>query len=465
MNATRLTILLLTVLLGTNVYRGASQSITIDEAFTYNAFLAGPLGDLLNQYDANHHVLHSFLCKISIGILGLSEFSFRLPSLLGGLLYFMAAFRLGRLLFGSGWALPLSISLLTLSPGLLDYFSAARGYGMAAAFLMLAILQMAHYDDRPGRLERGALCLAASVASNLSFAFPAVALALVFALSMARENRLADAVDRFLVPGLVTAFTILVLPLTHLRPHHFYAGLPTLRESVESVWGSFLSSDLSRTPAPQGIWFLLPVVTLAAALSRGGPLRKITPAARVLRLSTAALVGSVLLLVTGHYLLGILYPVRRTGLYWIPLLVLTCLALAAHIVNTSRGRRAAVPFAAAGLALAAQFLSQWSVSRYAEWPYDSDTKRVVKRIIEDHKSHPSPEVTVGATWGVEPGVNFYRYRYRLHWMLPVVRELEGVKALDYYVLRGDDRSLVEKRGLETLYANEATLTTLAVPKR
>jgi hypothetical protein len=465
LKASRITILLLAVLLGTNVYRAASQSITIDEAFTYNAFLAGPLGDLVNQFDANHHVLHSFLCKASIAILGLSEFSLRLPSLLGGLLYFMAAFRLGRLLFGTGWALPLSVSLLTLSPGLLDYFSAARGYGLAAAFLMLAIWQMAHYDDSRGRLERAALCLAASVASNMSFAFPAVALALMFALAIARENRLTEVVDRFLVPGLVTAFTILVLPLTHLRPDHFYAGLSSLRDSVESVWTSFLSSDFTRTPARWGIWFLPPVVGLAAAFSSDGSLRKISPADRVLRLATAALGGSVILLVAGHHFLGILYPVRRTGLYWIPLLVLTCLALAARITKTNWGRRAAIPCAVAGVALAAQFLSQWNVSRYAEWPYDSDTRRVVKRIIEDHKAHPAAEVTVGSTWGVEPGLNFYRQRYRLHWMRPVERELEGGKALDYYVLRGDDRRLVEKLGLRTLYANEAGLIMVAVPRR
>ena len=69
-----------------NVYRAATQSVTIDEAFTYNAFLAGPVDDLFTKYDANHHILNSLLAKLSISLLGLSELTLRLPSLLGGLL-------------------------------------------------------------------------------------------------------------------------------------------------------------------------------------------------------------------------------------------------------------------------------------------------------------------------------------------------------------------------------------------
>src|SRR5260370_740369 len=110
----RFTILLLIALFAINVYRAATQSVSIDEAFTYNVFLAGPVEDLLTKYDANHHILNSLLSKISIGALGLSEITLRLPSLLGGLLYLITSFWLCRRLFGQGWALPASLSLLTL---------------------------------------------------------------------------------------------------------------------------------------------------------------------------------------------------------------------------------------------------------------------------------------------------------------------------------------------------------------
>ncbi|HSW50303.1 MAG TPA: hypothetical protein VLH09_09025, partial [Bryobacteraceae bacterium] len=98
----RIAVLLLLVLLTVNVYRAATQSIVHDEAFSWDLFLSGPWPQLLNSYQTSHHVLHTVLCKISIQLLGLSEISMRLPSLLGGLLYLVMVFRISRRIFGEG---------------------------------------------------------------------------------------------------------------------------------------------------------------------------------------------------------------------------------------------------------------------------------------------------------------------------------------------------------------------------
>jgi hypothetical protein len=465
LNWTRFTILLLIALFAMNVYRAATQSVAIDEAFTYNLFLAGPVDDLFTKYDANHHILNSLLSKLSIRLLGLSEFTLRLPSLLGGLLYLITSLWLCRRLFGQGWALLVSFSLLTMSPGMLDYFSAARGYGLALAFLLLAIWQMVNYDAGSGRLERAALCLAASVAANIPFVFAGIPLAAIFALELVHENRRDEAIDRFLVPGLVVAFSIMILPLTRAGPEHFYTGMPNLRSSLESVMEIFLFHDLgglilspiSLALIPLARWMIPVVLVVAiAACARRQPFRERSTADRVLLLATASLAGSIALLIIGNRFFGILYPVRRTGIYWIPLLVLICLTLAA------KAPRAAVPpCVAVGLACVAQFVGQLNVHHYAEWPYDFDTKRVVRLIVQDHARRPGT-VTIGASWNAEASLNFYRRRYRLHWMRPVERSASVPKG-DYYLLQGADRALVEKLGLVKLYENQSAMLVLAVP--
>src|SRR5882724_9416362 len=128
------TMLLLLALFAMNIYRARTQSITIDEAFTYNVFLDGPVGHIFTIYNANHHVLNTFLCKISLWLFGRSELALRIPSLLGGLLFMVTVLRLCRYAFGDGWFCFLSFALLTTNPSVLDYMSAARGYGMALAF-------------------------------------------------------------------------------------------------------------------------------------------------------------------------------------------------------------------------------------------------------------------------------------------------------------------------------------------
>ena len=74
-------IALLTGVAALSVYRAATQSITVDEAHTYLAYVKPPLRTVLSTYEANHHVLHSLLCKAATGILGASDFSLRIPAL------------------------------------------------------------------------------------------------------------------------------------------------------------------------------------------------------------------------------------------------------------------------------------------------------------------------------------------------------------------------------------------------
>ena len=96
-------IVLLAGLFAANIYRAATQSLTIDEAFTYHLYLAKNLRAILTEYDANNHVLYTLLAKLSVGLFGTSEFAIRLPSVLGGLVYFYAVFRVCWFYFADRW--------------------------------------------------------------------------------------------------------------------------------------------------------------------------------------------------------------------------------------------------------------------------------------------------------------------------------------------------------------------------
>src|ERR1700730_16038556 len=72
--------------------RALYPSITIDEAFTYVRFARGAWSNLASPYDANNHVLHTILARLSIQALGLSEFTFRIPSLIAGFFLILGVF-------------------------------------------------------------------------------------------------------------------------------------------------------------------------------------------------------------------------------------------------------------------------------------------------------------------------------------------------------------------------------------
>ncbi len=119
-------------------YRAVHQSITVDEAFTYNRFINGPWRNLVEDYDANNHILHSILVRLSVHLFGLSEFSVRFPSLISGFFLILGSFWV-LLRIRSPWIRWITILTLSLHPLLLDFSVAARGYGMGLAFLVWAV--------------------------------------------------------------------------------------------------------------------------------------------------------------------------------------------------------------------------------------------------------------------------------------------------------------------------------------
>ena len=80
------------------VARAYVQSITIDEADTYNSFV---FRHLYLWWAANNHIVNSTLMYGFTEWLGTSQFTVRLPALLGAALYIAAVYRLCRLLGAS----------------------------------------------------------------------------------------------------------------------------------------------------------------------------------------------------------------------------------------------------------------------------------------------------------------------------------------------------------------------------
>jgi len=463
--ALRLTVLLLLALFSLNVYRAWTQSITIDEAYTYDLYVAGKAEDIFKVYIANNHVLHSILCRISVWLFGLSEFTMRIPSLLGGLFYMVTILRLCRYVFGDGWLSLLSFALLSMSPAVLDYMSAARGYGLALAFFFWAALHMIVYrvDRREASLAKAAIGLALAVASNLTFAFPGAALGMIFTLWLIRESQTRLAVDRFLVPGVVVTFAILVAPLTHAAKDSFHFGAPNLGASVDTVLSIAWAHHGDRGLHVLLRWAKIPLVA-ALALAALMSWRVMKDAAGALLTLTAwTLIGSVALAIAGNRMLQVLYPMWRSGLYWIPLFLLTCLLMIHSLLN-GRYRLVAVPFLAAAVLCLGQFVSQLDVRHYAEWPGDASNRRITQEIRKHHDSNPKSSVRVAAvTWQLEEGLNFYRRMYRLDWMQPVDRS-PADSSFDYFVALPDDAAKLDPLPVRKIYEDTATHAIVAVKR-
>ncbi|MCL6544782.1 MAG: hypothetical protein K6T61_06115 [Bryobacteraceae bacterium] len=490
----RIARLLLAFVFAASFYRAATQSATTDEAFSYNLFLSGSWSRLFGGYDAAHHVLYSILAKISVTVFGLSEFTLRLPALAACLLYLAVAYRLCRRLFPDGPLFLLPLALLTLNPHLMDFFSAARGYGLALALLLLALEQALGYLEAPSpnALRRIALILAFAVSANLTTLVPATALGTLLSLTILLDPRLGDRLpargrfwlltDNFFLPSNLTAFVILILPLIKARPDHFYFGASTARESLHTlVEMSYFHHPLpdrlaAIVPGP-AFWYplwavLFPLAAAAALLAclllvfhaaRRGGFSTLNLPSRALLFAGGTLSLSVVILLAAHRFAGVRLPYTRTGLYFVPLLILTLAAMTAALRHRPPLRFAlGWPLTALGLLSLAQFAAHFQCNHYGEWRFDRSTKRIVEIIRSDYLRWPRPKVRVGSTWVLEPTLNFYRRRYRLAWMSPVERGNPDAD-FDYYVLLTEDHAVAAKRSLRILFADPFAGVLLAEP--
>lgn len=490
---------LLALLFALNIRRALNQSITADEAFTYNHFVGGD--QLIQHYDANNHVLYTLLAKASLAVFGLSEFTLRLPSLLGGLLYLYMVYRLSRYLFGESWLFLLSVASLSLNPFVLDFLSAARGYGLALAFFLWAFYETLRYIEhsrdpsmvQSGKriLHRAAVALALSLAANLTLAFAIAALVLVLLMVLAGDGALSGGraaftrqvspvLRRLCLPALGLALALLAWPLRTVSRDSFYFGANTLRETLQGLMyhSFFHSQDATTQRLPYLLWdiavwfipaFFLFTVVICVVSGRNWVRRRsfylLERQDRLVFLTGGTMLAALLSIVGAHYVFGVRYPLNRTSLFWVPLFTVTCVAAVAALET----RRAAFVFVglpcAAYLAISVvQFARQIDATYYNEWRYDAGTKRIVNLIRARHAGNPGKQVRLGISWIFEPSLNFYRQMYGLDWLQRLDRNGPNGE-FDYYVLSKEDAGFVQRLKLTPIYVDAVSGAILAEPAR
>src|SRR5262249_53494035 len=199
----RLSKIALIVIALCSLVRASQQSVTQAKAGNCDRRIGPHWEESLKQFDPNNHVLNTILVKISTARIHLTEFSLRLPSLLFGVLYLIAAYRISRRWFGQGRMFLAVLGLLTLNPLILDAMSEARGYGMSLACWMWAV----DLVTAGGSMNAAGVLIGLSVAGSLAFLAPAVAL---IAACIGRRKLEYMPHLSFLV-----AFLVLLLPLNH----------------------------------------------------------------------------------------------------------------------------------------------------------------------------------------------------------------------------------------------------------
>jgi hypothetical protein len=404
-----------------SVLRAVTQSVTPGEAWNYDRFIGPHWQEALSQYDSNNHILNTILVRISTARIHLTELSLRLPSLLFGALYLLAAYRISRRWFGEGRMFLAVLGLLVLNPIILDSMSEARGYGMALACWMWAVELVAG----GGSMAAAGVLLGLSVSSSLAFLAPATALILV-----AAARRKLGYMPHLAV---LTAFMLLLLPLNHAGMDLVTQGATSLRQTLNELTAGSLDTNSSVAAAVVRVFIGL--LTAVAAL---GLFRRNTPS--LMYLMGGSLAVSLGLVILAHWKTGAAFP-EGGAIYLIPMVTLFTAMLAVRW-----GREwVELAFVMTAAVCALHYADHLSLAYRGEGQL-AGGRDLAKALRADVGRRG---VRVGVSGDAEPILRYYRWRYRqANWseIQPVAGD-----SFDYYVLTAQDATLVEKRGLQVLY--------------
>jgi len=363
--------------------RAGVQSITMDEAQTYLFSIARP--NLWYPYP-NNHILNSLLMWGTTHAFGVSNIAVRLPTLLGAILYIATCIFLCRsITHRFSLQFPLFLCL-TFNPLICDYMVAARGYGLANAFLLAAIAVPVWHTVN-GRLSLRTSCALASVAlglsfaANFSFAFVDMATFLglvIWALAWVRRHResesMVQVVEFCVRPGLFVALLLCGYSLAHWKKGELWWGAHSFSEMTRSlIESSFYRLDpgLLGPGLYKAMSFLKPLLLpllgilcllrLVATRLDGSRLKDVW--ARWPGAFAAALAGIVSLSLLIHglafYFARLPLPMGRTGIYLVPLVTLLAGTIAAAPARSMVRSTAGSTLGTIARSIARYGASQW----------------------------------------------------------------------------------------------------------
>jgi hypothetical protein len=108
------------------------------------------------------------------------------------------------------------------------------------------------------------------------------------------------------------------------------------------------------------------------------------------------------------------------------------------------------------------FLTQTNFRMYGEWPFDANNRALVDQIVRLHTMHPKAQVKIGLNSIYRFQLYFYRTALGLDWIAPMDFDSPDSER-DYYLLRPEDRVLIDRRNLEVVYRDPESYAIVAVP--
>lgn len=460
-------------LLAYTITRAITVSFSWDESWTYSHHVLPGMfyQEAYDKMGGNHHLLNVWLMWGSMKLFGESELALRLPNLLAHVIYLLAsagiALRSRSVVVAIG-----AFLIINIHPYLLDFFSLARGYGLACGWMMLALYHAQRYVSGDERLRPLVLATASASLSALSHVIM-VNFLLAFTVSIGAfiimDGRFRPRAFVLKRLGALSAVTTAGLAIILPNALGLFGG-GSLNFGCDRFWDCTLLSLGGKviyhlqyeTPLNViiGRWLKASAFFIAFTSFmawRGGWAMRLRP----LALGLIICVTCVASFLAQQALFDVPLPQTRTALFLLPL---SAFSLVAALQAWPRYRL--VPMFAAATACFVLINHQTKSINLAyavEWKPSGDLRRMLDVLQQDAPKPTAdrPVVTVGTGSECSEPLHYYRRVRHLQWLTQeVLPANEEFPMFDYYIVEYDGLDRVDSAHCTLLYHSEATNSAL-----
>ena len=430
--------------------KASRLSFTHDESYTYLHYVHQGFMDIISYKTpyTNNHILNTVLIKYFEELFGRSEFIYRLPNILGFILYSYYGFRflqaqVPKLVFPS-------YLLLVLNPYLLDFFGLARGYGLSISFLMMSIYYMCGYlkEQKLKQLILFNVGAFLAIMSNFSLLNYYVAALITYNgivymnYKFNQSNNQASypflKMNRVNFISIVLTGMVLFEPLRRISKQKLldFGGengfiQDTICTSIDDLLYEMHLPDLYYNfikYSVLGVTLFATVFILIKIVKKDALFLKTNS---TLVFVNSTLMAIVIITLAQHFILGNEFYIHRFALFLFPIFVLNFIGILSLIYNYGFYRLSYVMVYAMSALLLFNLYVNHNRTYFKDWKYDQCDKIVMEKLILEHEKNPSKKIKLGIFWMFEPTTNFYRYIWDLNWLQQTHRN--GIQKNDDYL--------------------------------
>ncbi|MGQ0828476.1 MAG: hypothetical protein ACT4ON_08790 [Bacteroidota bacterium] len=442
------------LLLTYSSYRSFNLPFTHDESNSYLHGVHHSFMEIVSNNmplaTANNHMLNTLFMKFFESLFGSSVFALRLQSLIAHGLFLLFTFLLlkdlrSTLVFICGFI------LLNLNPYLFDFFSLARGYALAIAFMLISLYFLLNFikNNHPNNhknlwftLVFGSLAVLANFALFNYFA----ALLLLIQLHFLRAFSPGDLSWKkyFFQKNKPVFITILILGVICFEPIrklikfnclYFGGDKGFWQDTVGSLIQKFTYNQNYQINIPfyiQAIIILFLLFYIGIFIYRF--LKKdFSPENDTGFVMLLLLCSMVTVSVTQNLLLGTMFVMERFALFFFPIFMICFIYFfdALHEGNKFVKIGSMAFLILCSSIYSYHFYRTINVTYCDDWRYDADTLHMLQDIEKQIDNKPNNKINLGVSWYFSPTINFYRKTKKLTWLNEVNRE-GPIGKYDYY---------------------------------